>query len=85
MKELYNPTPNWPMSSGLSFTSWLFKASRNSFVPERAMVPRDSMVSSRVMPMPLSLTVSVPASLSTASFIFHPLPSSRISLFVSES
>jgi hypothetical protein len=35
---------------------------RNSRVPERAMVPRFSITSSRVMPMPLSSMVSVRAS-----------------------
>src|ERR1700726_4402348 len=40
------------------------KPSRNFLVPERAIVPRLSMTSSWLMPMPLSLTVSVPAAAS---------------------
>src|SRR5882757_3820882 len=38
--------------------------SRNFLVPERAIVPRLSMTSSWFMPIPLSLTVSVPAAAS---------------------
>ena len=34
---------------------------KNSAVPERAMVPRLAIASSRVIPMPLSVMVSVPA------------------------
>src|SRR5258708_6994025 len=37
------------------------KPSRNFLVPERAIVPRLSMTSSWLIPMPLSLTVNVPA------------------------
>src|ERR1700692_3292721 len=40
------------------------KPSRNFLVPERAIVPRLSMTSSWFMPIPLSLTVNVPAAAS---------------------
>ena len=35
------------------------KPLKNSFVPDLAIVPRCAMTSSRVMPMPLSRTVTV--------------------------
>jgi hypothetical protein len=52
------------------------KVSRNFFVPERAIVPRLSMTSERLMPMPLSRTVSVPAAASTISVITRLSPPS---------
>jgi len=50
-------------------------------VPERAIVPMFSSTSDMVMPMPLSLMVSVPAPLSGVILIFQSaLPSRRASL-----
>jgi hypothetical protein len=50
----------------------------NALVPERAMVPSASTISSRDMPMPLSSTASVRLSASTASVMrgFASSPSS---------
>jgi len=51
------------------------RASAKRAVPERAIVPRFSTSSSRLMPMPLSSMVSVPAALSGVSMIFNSAPS----------
>ena len=50
--------------SWASFAESPLKPSRNFFVPERAIVPRLSITSSSLMPMPLSLTVKVRAAVS---------------------
>ncbi|MNF00316.1 hypothetical protein D3C80_1991270 [compost metagenome] len=50
-----------------------------SAVPDLAMVPRWAMTSSRLMPMPLSSRVTVPASLSKLRRIFSSSPPSSSS------
>ena len=52
--------PNWPIIAAASLlASSAASLSRKASVPERAMVPRPLIKSSRVMPTPLSATVSV--------------------------
>jgi hypothetical protein len=51
------------------------KRARKDFVPERAMVPRLSISSCRSIPMPLSITASVPVFLSGTMRIFGGSPS----------
>src|ERR1700722_20063573 len=68
MKAEQKPTPNWPISCA-SLAESPLKVSRNFLVPDRAMVPRLSMISASLMPMPLSLMLKVPASVSGVSVI----------------
>ncbi len=61
-----------------------FNAARNSRVPERAMVPRFSTASARLMPMPLSTTVSVRASASRSRRISYSAVASDASFTASK-
>ena len=68
--------PNWPISDSAScFTSSAASRSRKALVPERAIVPRPDARSSRLMPMPLSETVTVLASCSSAMVMAKGAPS----------
>ena len=51
------PTPNWPIRLPPALSA--ATCSRKVLVPERAMVPRFSIISSALMPMPLSPMSSV--------------------------